>query len=79
MLLSSYQPNETGWDCYIRVKVKGKTEMKITKQAERYLRALLPHLEGSLHSSDCSGLPRLVNRVNVTSKSKSEDGSGTGI
>ena len=58
-------------------KVKGQTEVKLgEKQPESYLDPLLPQLESLLHNSNCSGLPRPVNGVKVTQRSKSLDGSG---
>ena len=53
--------------------------MKLGK-IKSYLDALLPQVEGSLHNSNCSVLPRHVNGVKVTKKvtqsSKSLDGPG---
>ena len=50
-------------------KVKGQTEQKLWKQAQSYLDALLLQLEGSLHNSNCSGLPRRENRAKVKKSS----------
>ena len=79
--LSSYQSNNKSCDHFVMAKVKGQTEVKLGKTGwELYLDALLPQLEGSLHNSNCSDLPRPKwgqgHKKGTQLRPKSLDGSG---